>query len=663
MALPIFAKPVGWLSLSLLLFFLGLRNRAGPLRFVLAILHLITVACGLASTRVEVLDSMRHCAALVIIGATMHTSSILFQSLHISTAQLSLTEQLKATLSIAKNVRRLEERQKHESITATRPHGLKSRLLFGLDRIARVLSLLALNLIISELVITRTLASLPLGAYSFAPVKQVLLPSTRWGPYNKRADLILRAVTCTHWMWSTYWPLVAAYHACAALFVSVLGWDAPGDWTTTTAPIFGSPWEAYTLRRFWGVFWHKLLLAPLVAYTPRALPGELRALCIFVLSAGCHALANWVLYRRACVSSELRFFVSNWAVCLLETKLGLDGGGEGAGVVVASWGRRVAGLGFVWAFFFCVVPAWQYPVVLANLSIPKQAKIIDDKMPEASSSSDRPGSRPLPDQKAGTQQPVPSPDTQEPDDAALPPYEETPPPGQEILAPTTLVLAGQAIHALTTDSPALYRLSLGISVLSAITSEVELSRVDASGRDRLIYDLRHLKSAAGGMYNMPSESPRYYIQRASKRIPGPAAVGLKKTRSLLSRKVTCLPVDPSGKESQFGMPTFVKNAAPILTTDGREWKDAQNKTIALMHDDKDDKKHSLIVTAAMPRSQFDILVALWCCHIWEFGVAHAEKIHEGVNGLKRKLRQSREFGMMYSAAPLGMIGTSSKFSK
>lgn len=378
MWLPHFAKPVGWLSLSLLLFFLGLRHRAGPPRFSLAILHLLTVACGLASTRVQV-ASMRHCAALIIIGAAMHTSSILFQSVHISTADLCFSQQLKATMSIARNVRRLDKLHKHKAVTATHPLGLESRLLFGLDRLARALSLLAMNLIVSELVITRTLGPLPLGVYSFAPVKQVLLPGTRWGPYNTRADLVLRAVTCTHWMWSTYWPLAAAYHACAALFVSALGWDAAEDWCT--APVFGSPWEAYTLRRFWGVFWHKLLLAPFTAYTLRALPRELRALWIFVLSAACHALANWVLYRRACVASELRFFVSNWAVCLLETKLGLDGGkpasrgdcdgggdeDEGSGVVIASWGRRVAGLGFVWAFFFCVVPAWQYPVVLANL--------------------------------------------------------------------------------------------------------------------------------------------------------------------------------------------------------------------------------------------------------------------------------------------------------
>ncbi|TLD14080.1 uncharacterized protein PgNI_03107 [Pyricularia grisea] len=287
-------------------------------------------------------------------------------------------------------------------------------------------------------------------------------------------------------------------------------------------------------------------------------------------------------------------------------------------------------------------------------------------MPEGSSLADQAGSKPLPDHNAEPQNPVLSPETQEPADKTLPPYQTTPPTGQEMVAPTTLVLAGQAIHALTTDSPALYRLSLGISDLSAITTKVELSRIDSSGRGRLIYELHHLKAPAGGMYSMPSESPGYHIQRASSRVSGPAAVGLKKTRSLLSRRTTglsALPVDPSGTASKFGLPTFVKNAAPILTTDGREWKDAQNKTIALVHDDKDDKQHSLIVTAAMTRAQFDILVALWCCHIWEFGVAHAEKIHEGVNGLKRKLRQSRDFGMMYSAAPLGMVGTSSKFSK
>ena len=40
--------------------------------------------------------------------------------------------------------------------------------------------------------------------------------------------------------------------------------DRPEEWP----PLFGSISEAYTLRRFWGVFWHKLDLGIFKMYTP-----------------------------------------------------------------------------------------------------------------------------------------------------------------------------------------------------------------------------------------------------------------------------------------------------------------------------------------------------------------------------------------------------------
>lgn len=227
-------------------------------------------------------------------------------------------------------------------------------------------------------------------------------------------------------------------------------------------------------------------------------------------------------------------------------------------------------------------------------------------------------------------------ETMESTDTSLPSYEEALPPGQDIFQPTTLVLAGQAIHALTVDSPPLYRLSLGIANLSEITTEVELSRVesnrDGSGRERHIYDLKHMNSTSGGYERLPADSPRYYIQRASRRLPDPPALGIKKSRSLIPGKAahsTALPVDISGKASKHGIPNFYKDGLAVYANNGREWTDAQGNAVAVMHDDKTDRQHSLIVTAALPRGQFDMLVALWCCHVWEYGVANGTKMHEG----------------------------------
>ncbi|GKT93724.1 toxin biosynthesis protein [Colletotrichum tofieldiae] len=312
MALAGLAWPSSWFFLSTALFFLSLRQEARHPRMILAALHLLAVIVSLLGTDIGVLEK------LPLGCGTQHAA----------------------------------------------PQGGIS---FGLERILRALALWLLDRYIYEIFITRTLGSLPLGISSFAPANQALFPGSPWASSHfTRADLILRAVTCTHWIWSTYSGLTVAHHACAALFVSVLVWDSPEDWASQ--PLFGSVWDAYTLRRFWGVFWQRLHVVPFSACTPPWIPKALRALWVFLLSAACHALANWVLYRRACALSEVRFFVSNWAVCLLETACGLDDQKAAAkpGSTIVSWGRRLVGLGFVWTFFFCTVPAWQYPVVLAS---------------------------------------------------------------------------------------------------------------------------------------------------------------------------------------------------------------------------------------------------------------------------------------------------------
>ncbi|KAI6357806.1 hypothetical protein MCOR25_007557 [Pyricularia grisea] len=90
---------------------------------------------------------------------------------------------------------------------------------------------------------------------------------------------------------------------------------------------------------------------------------------------------------------------------------------------------------------------------------------------------------------------------------ALPSYETAPPLDTDSLGPTTLFLAVQAIHAQTTDSPPLYRLSLGISDLTDLTTSVDLMRFERKGRSRPLYDLRHMRRTPGGFYPVPSESP------------------------------------------------------------------------------------------------------------------------------------------------------------
>ncbi|OHW99964.1 hypothetical protein CSPAE12_01194 [Colletotrichum incanum] len=241
-------------------------------------------------------------------------------------------------------------------------------------------------------------------------------------------------------------------------------------------------------------------------------------------------------------------------------------------------------------------------------------------------------------------------------ETSLPPYDAVSQPYQEVCPPTTLVIVGQSIHALTADSPVLYHLSLGISNLSDITTEVELSRVepkqDGSGRQRHIYDLRYMRSGPGGYVKLPSDSPHYFIERASRRVPGLQDLGLKKSRLPGKACTTVLPVDIRGKTSKYSIPNFVKDSAPVFSINKNRWADAQGALIASMHNTTE---RSLVVTAALPRAQFDMLVALWCCKVWESGVANAEKVHEGIDGVKRKMRLAREFGMSRSTSKLPFL--------
>ncbi|KZL88343.1 toxin biosynthesis protein, partial [Colletotrichum incanum] len=467
---------------------------------------LLLLAASLGASG-EALRELPLLAVPFVIGVTAHTTSILLLDEETSTAGLSLSAQLKTTTLLWCNIRRLEPCGSRPTTGATL--GCQRRISFGLGRISRTLVFWLVDWSISEILLLRTLRSLPLGIHSFAPDKRTVLPSPWTSPGLAYSDYVLRAITSTHWIWITYCGLTTMHHLSAALFVSVLNWESPSNWAGP--PLFGSIWDAYTdtLRRFWGVFWHRLHVVPFSAYTP-PLPKALRALWVFLLSAAGHALVNWVII----------------------------------------------------------------------LGSP------DSTMAEPRDSTE----------------------------TSLPPYDAVSQPYQEVCPPTTLVIVGQSIHALTADSPVLYHLSLGISNLSDITTEVELSRVepkqDGSGRQRHIYDLRYMRSGPGGYVKLPSDSPHYFIERASRRVPGLQDLGLKKSRLPGKACTTVLPVDIRGKTSKYSIPNFVKDSAPVFSINKNRWADAQGALIASMHNTTE---RSLVVTAALPRAQFDMLVALWCC--------------------------------------------------
>ncbi|KAL1863905.1 hypothetical protein Daus18300_008054 [Diaporthe australafricana] len=228
----------------------------------------------------------------------------------------------------------------------------------------------------------------------------------------------------------------------------------------------------------------------------------------------------------------------------------------------------------------------------------------------------------------------------------------------DVCQPTILILAGQSIHAESADSAPLYQLNRGISTLSHATQNVEFKRVQytvrttsagepaVKPRERHVYNLKHEHKVPGGIDSWPSESPYYFIQSVSSTTRDAGTLGLKKSRFPGRKQWRVLPVDLSGKNSKhaYGLPTFYKNAEPIFEINNRkvgyEWTDGEGKAVAV--EDEGEDTHRLIVTASLPRTTMDALVALWCCRMWQYSADNKAPVHEGVEGLRRKLNLSRD---------------------
>lgn len=222
-----------------------------------------------------------------------------------------------------------------------------------------------------------------------------------------------------------------------------------------------------------------------------------------------------------------------------------------------------------------------------------------------------------------------------------------------IIQPAILVLAGQSVHAESAASAPLYEVNRGIATLSNATSEVEFNRVERTvkatrtgepsikSRQQEIYKLmsmgEHTRLVKKLMF-VPESTPSFYIKAVSRRRTL-GNIGLKKEKRLFQDpRWLALPVDLSGKRSEYGLPTFINDSKALFDIrrkDGRwTWSDADGALIAM--EDDADNQFRLIVTRALHRETLDALVALWCCRIWQDSADSQEKVHEGMEGGKHR---------------------------
>ncbi|OAA54178.1 hypothetical protein ISF_08405 [Cordyceps fumosorosea ARSEF 2679] len=260
------------------------------------------------------------------------------------------------------------------------------------------------------------------------------------------------------------------------------------------------------------------------------------------------------------------------------------------------------------------------------------------------------------------------------DDAAPPPYQPPPyqaqsqpddPQDDPLVEPTVFILAGQSVHAENVSSPPAYALSRAVATLTKSTEKVEFERLDtvlaSSGavrhRSRHLYDLRRsVKQPRIGFSRAraASDAPEYYLHSQSpRRTLG--HVGLAKARrGGFAAGFRALPVvvpAATTSRARFGgdgdgeLPAFELRRAGdrsrwVVGGGGEEEKKEEDAAVVAIEDAADEQRR-LILTRALPRKQVDVLVALWCCSIWQEAAEREARREITGNSFMKKMDAGR----------------------
>jgi hypothetical protein len=203
-------------------------------------------------------------------------------------------------------------------------------------------------------------------------------------------ETLIRVFLAFHFLWSAYYIFTFLHSLFALAFVCVLGLDNPSDWP----PLYGNPTEAYTIRRFWGKYWHRLVYRTYLGYAtlisqkvlriPRCSPLERLVVnfLVFLLSGAVHAIVTWRLEFRCGYWEDVGWFCLNYAAILVEEGVlwaiaGLSGGVRGRETKVKT--RKPSdetplvhkAVGFLWvfSFIFWSLPKSQFPKIACGTSL------------------------------------------------------------------------------------------------------------------------------------------------------------------------------------------------------------------------------------------------------------------------------------------------------
>ena len=204
----------------------------------------------------------------------------------------------------------------------------------------------------------------------FDPPKQSYLRRIRTITFR---ETTIRSWLVFNFVWSS-WAIFTATHNILAFAFVALGIDEPEDWPS----LYGSISEAYSIRRFWGKFWHhlvqrsyrtygsllsqKILRLPPGSFTDRTCVN----FSVFLISGIVHACITAQLGFTCGYWEDIAFFMTCYAALLVETGVQRFASLAFGRIRPNGWICRLVGYTWVFGFLFWVLPKHQYPKVLCG---------------------------------------------------------------------------------------------------------------------------------------------------------------------------------------------------------------------------------------------------------------------------------------------------------
>lgn len=188
-----------------------------------------------------------------------------------------------------------------------------------------------------------------------------------------KRETLIRTWMVFHFVWSAWAVITGLHHALSIVFVG-LGLDAPQDWP----PLYGSVYQMYSIRRFWGKFWHRIvyrtnlgwgsLVSRKILRIPAgsAIDRLVISFLVFFISGVIHALVTIRLGFTCGYWEDIAWFCLNFAALISEgyAQRLIYRSRLLRGIFETSCAGKGIGTIWVFLFFFWSLPKTQYPKIM-----------------------------------------------------------------------------------------------------------------------------------------------------------------------------------------------------------------------------------------------------------------------------------------------------------